>query len=255
MNRLGIFLFAFVWLWATGLCAQTDLEKLDRWMAGQTVSEEAVKDYGLDRCFVVEPVGQSLMKRMGGKSYPKNCTIAQTDLRYLKVLHCRADGSTGIGEMVCHRDIAEKLRTIFRSLYDNRYPIERMVLIDEYDADDELSMTANNTSCFCFRQIAGTKRLSKHAQGLAVDINPLYNPQVKTSPNPSKGGGRNAAGRKSGQLRVSPKAGAPYADRAKDFPYKLEKGDLCYRLFTGQGFRWGGNWRSSKDYQHFEYLK
>ena len=255
MNRLGILLVAYVWLWATGVSAQTDAEKLSRWMAGQTVGEEAVKDYGLDRCFVVEPVNQELMKRMSGKSYPKNCTVPAGQLRYLKVLHRRNDGTIGIGEMVCHHSIAEKLRKIFRVLYNEKYPIERMVLIDEYDANDERSMTDNNTSCFCFRRVAGTKRLSKHAQGLAVDINPLYNPQVKTSPSPSKGGGRKAASKNNSRLRVSPKAGASYADRSKAFPYKVKRGDLCYQLFLKEGFRWGGNWRYSKDYQHFEYLK
>ena len=41
-------------------------------------------------------------------------------------------------------------------------------------------------------------------------------------------------------------------DRDASFDYKIEKGDLCYRLFTERGFEWGGEWPDRKDYQHFE---
>ena len=116
---------------------------------------------------------------------------------------------------------------------------EVVVLPDEYDADDEQQMRANNTSSFCYRVVAGSKTLSKHARGLAVDINTLYNPYVKK--------------RADGSLYVQPSTARPYADRTKNFPCKIDKTDLCYRLFIEQGFKWGGSWRTVKDYQHFEY--
>ena len=37
-----------------------------------------------------------------------------------------------------------------------------------------------------------------------------------------------------------------------DRSVKIKKGDLCYQLFIEHGFSWGGNWRTTKDYQHFE---
>lgn len=100
-----------------------------------------------------------------------------------------------------------------------------------------MSMEDNNTSCFNYRVVDGTSSLSKHAYGMAIDINPLYNPYV-TYPK--------------GKRRVSPAAGAVYADRNKDFPYKIDKNDLCYQLFTEHGFTWGGSWKTMKDYQHFQ---
>ena len=112
-----------------------------------------------------------------------------------------------------------------------------MILIDEYNADDEASMQANNTSSFNYRQASGIRRLSRHAMVMAIDINPLYNPLVK---------------HQGGHTRVYPSNATPYIDRMKEFPYKVEKGDLCYRLFKQHGFKWGGDWTSSKDYQHFE---
>ena len=187
--------------------------------------------------FRIDTLSNEVFSRMIGKSYPEGCTVARSDLRLLSVLHCDADGHTKQGQMVCNKAIASDLLNIFRRLYEARYPIERMTLIDDYDADDERSMTANNTSCFCFRQVAGSKRLSKHALGLAVDINPLYNPCVR---------------KKGGKTIVQPAAGTRYADRGKTSPYMLMRGDLCYRLFLEHGFLWGGNWNSLKDYQHFE---
>lgn len=67
---------------------------------------------------------------------------------------------------------------IFHELYLAEYPIERIRLIDEYDGDDTVSMEDNNTSCFNYRVVDGTSSLSKHAYGMAIDINPLYNPYV-----------------------------------------------------------------------------
>jgi hypothetical protein len=155
------------------------------------------------------------------------------------VLHWGTDNKIHLGEMVCNKLIAQKLVGIFRKLYDAHYVIGRMVLPDEYDADDEQQMRANNTSSFCYRVVAGSKTLSKHARGLAVDINTLYNPYVKK--------------RADGSLYVQPSTARPYADRTKNFPCKIDKTDLCYRLFIEQGFKWGGSWRTVKDYQHFEY--
>lgn len=188
--------------------------------------------------FTADTLPDAVFRRMQGRSYPTGCTIARSELRYLKVLHYDAEGHIHQGELVCNQRIANDLLDIFRQLYEAHYPIERMQLIDNYEADDEQSMQANNTSCFCYRTTPGGKRLSKHAQGLAVDINPLYNPYVRRQ--------------KSGTTIVQPKTARPYTDRSRKFRYKIDKGDLCYRLFIEHGFAWGGNWLSLKDYQHFE---
>lgn len=187
--------------------------------------------------FTQSEITDEIFRRIQGKSFPEACTTSREALRFLRVSHYNGEGEVCQGELICHHSIAEDLLDIFRQLYDARYPIERMVLIDEYDADDEASMAHNNTSAFNFRYISGTRRLSKHSLGLAVDINPLYNPYVR---------------QRGGKTLVSPSGAAPYADRSKDFPYKIDRNDLCYRLFKAHGFTWGGDWKSSKDYQHFE---
>lgn len=209
-----------------------------QWQAGSVVTEAQIKAYGLEKCFQQQAVSESVFARIKGKSYKAHCPLPLTDLRYVKVLHCNAEGKPQLGELLCHKNIATDLVDIFKNLYKSHYRIERMILIDAYGADDERSMSANNTTCFNFRYVAGTQRLSNHSKGCAIDINPLYNPYVKRS--------------KNGVLHVSPASARPYADRSKKFAYKIDTTDLCYREFIRHGFVWGGAWKRSKDYQHFE---
>lgn len=215
-----------------------DVARLQRWAVGSVVSREAVKTFGEERCFVACAIDSGVMRRITGKSYVPNPHISPSDLRYLKLLHVDVKGQVRLGEMICNARIAAELVEIFRELYRQNYPIERMQLIDDYDADDERSMSHNNTSCFCFRPVAGSSRLSRHALGMAVDINPLYNPYVRLL--------------RSGKRFVQPASARAYVNRKAHFSYKLTRGDLCHRLFTEHGFEWGGAWQSLKDYQHFE---
>lgn len=187
--------------------------------------------------FRIHPIPDSIWVKMQGKSVPKGAKVNRNELRYLHIRHFDHRGKEQQGELICHESIANDLIEIFHELYKAKYPIERMRLIEEYNANDEASMTANNTSCFCYRTMVGSRtRISKHGLGLAIDINPLYNPYVKGT-------------------RVAPKAGAPYAhNRNKNIkiPMLLQANSLPVLLFKQHGFRWGGDWKSSKDYQHFE---
>lgn len=192
----------------------------------------------VDADFYAIPIPDEIFASMQGKSFKTNCTIPRSDLRYVTVKIIDANGTTKRGEMVVNKAIAKDIVEIFSELYNAGYPIERMELIDEYDANDTASMEANNSSAFNFRTITGQKRLSKHATGMAIDINTLYNPYVKRRAN--------------GTLFVSPESGRPYTDRSAEFPYKIISDDLAVRLFKAHGFTWGGDWNSLKDYQHFE---
>ena len=192
--------------------------------------------------FYYEPLSENLKHYITGVSYPSNGesleNISFDDLYYVHVLHYDFEGNPAEGELICNRLIAQDIVEIFYELYHNEYFIEKILLIDNYDADDTKSMEDNNTSCFNYRFVENSTNLSKHALGLAIDINPLYNPYITYA--------------KDGTQKVSPASSLPYADRSIDFPYKIDKSDLCYQLFTQHGFTWGGNWNSCKDYQHFQ---
>ena len=202
-----------------------------------TASEAASAGPAGQEGFYTTEITDDVFDRMKGKSFKDDCTLAREDLRYLHVLHKDADGNTHEGEMVVNAHIADDVLDILRELYENSYPIEKIRLVDEYGADDELSMEDNNSSSFNFRFISHTTRVSKHGLGLAVDINTLYNPYTKVV---------------DGERIVEPVTGEPYLDREASFDYKIEKGDLCYNLFIEHGFEWGGEWTDRKDYQHFE---
>jgi hypothetical protein len=193
--------------------------------------------------FSIRDISEGLFDRMKrGNTYKEDCIVPREDLRYLMVLHKDLKGNTHRGEMVVHKVIAEDVLEIFEKLYDAGYPIERMVLPDNYMADDEAMMRDNNSSSFNFRFISHTNIISKHGLGMAVDINTLYNPYHKIVSNEDG----------TTEEVIEPAAGKAYLDRTKDFDYKIEKDDLCYRLFTEKGFEWGGDWPDRKDYQHFE---
>ena len=216
-----------------------DSRALTEWQAGRTVSQADVDAFGgIDKCFAAEPIPDGVWARMQGKTYKENPYIGRDDLRHVRALHWDYDDQMHVGEMVCNVQIADRVISILRKLFDAKYPIQRMLLPDVYDADDETQMRDNNSSCFCYRNIAATTTLSKHARGLAVDINTLYNPYIKTLSD--------------GTLLIEPATGEPYCDRSWDFPYKIDHNDLCFKLFTAAGFVWGGDWTNRKDYQHFE---
>ena len=197
--------------------------------------EAAVPD--AEEAFYMTEISDALFARMEGKTFKADCTLPREDLRYLHVLHVDGAGEVHEGEMVVNYHIAEDVLEILRKLYEAGYPIERMRLMDEYDADDETAMRDNNSSCFNFRFISHTTRVSKHGLGLTVDINTLYNPYTRMA---------------DGVRIVEPATGEAYLDREADFPYKITEGDLCWQLFAEHGFIWGGSWKNRKDYQHFE---
>lgn len=204
---------------------------------GDVVPEPFLKVFGFERFFKVQPINDDLNALMKANS-SKNGFFPMEDLRYLQVLHRDIDGNAIVGEMVCARTVAGDLIEIFKELFKASYPIERMRLVDYYGGDDEASMQDNNCSCFNSRPITAGGRASMHSYGLAVDINPKYNPYYKV--------------KESGSVIVRPIGSEEYLDRTNQFPYKITKGDLCYRLFRQHGFQWGGDWGNSKDYQHFE---
>lgn len=188
--------------------------------------------------FYYEPISNEVFKRISGISYPVDCTVPLDDLRYVVLEYIDFEGQKKKGEIICNKLIADDLLEIFYELCQSDYRIESIRLVDEFGGDDIASMQANNTSCFNYRFIEGTTRLSNHSYGLAIDLNPFYNPYITYG--------------KDDSMHVSPEESFQYADRSVSFPYKIDENDLAYKLFTRHGFTWGGNWNNSKDYQHFE---
>jgi hypothetical protein len=170
-----------------------------------------------------------------GPSWRPGCPVDPSQLRRVEVTYLGFDGQTHHGELIVNQDVAAEVVAIFEQLLQLRYPIEKIRTVDNYpNADDELSMEDNNSSAFNCRDIPGTGRWSQHAFGRAIDVNPLLNPEID----------RTGA--------VQPRNAERYLDRNRTDPGVLHAGDPAVRVFTDRGWHWGGDWRTPKDYQHFE---
>lgn len=183
----------------------------------------------------IRNIDDVLFKRMCF-SWAENNPVPLQDLRYLELSHWNFSGLIQQGELIVHHLIAKECLEIFHELFDLKFPIHKMRLIDEYKADDLLSMQDNNTSGFCSRKITGKPAVfSHHSYGLAIDINPLYNPYIKND------------------KLILPESGKKYLDRQEDRPGMLTGSDHCCQVFKARSWYWGGEWQdpTCKDYQHF----
>lgn len=207
---------------------KTDKEKEDYSPISAEVREEKT-------IFTSSPIPEDIYQKMIGKSIPTSSKdkVKIEDLSYLKITYWGFDEESHIGEMIVSKKVAGKVLDIFKEVYEKKYPIEKIKLIDEYKADDEKSMEDNNSSAFCYRKIANTNKLSKHSLGTAIDINPLYNPYIVGK-------------------RISPVSASIYANRKIVKKGTITKGDALYNAFIKRGWTWRGEWKGKKDYQHFE---
>jgi poly-gamma-glutamate synthesis protein (capsule biosynthesis protein) len=185
----------------------------------------------------IESVPSSVQQRMTGSSHdPARCPVELTDLRLLTMRYVGFDGRAHTGQTVVHHRHARGLVGVFRELYEARFPIRRMQLIDAYGGDDNRSMAADNSSAYNCRTVADTSTFSDHAYGAAVDINPVENPYVTAN-------------------GVLPAAGRRFVDVDRSRDAETARGvivadDVAVRAFARIGWKWGGVW-NEPDYQHF----
>lgn len=180
--------------------------------------------------------------RINGKSYYDNPNVALGDLRYLKLLHYNFDHQLQVGELIVNQALAEEMLDIFRELYEAEYEIQSMYLVDNYwtgdgESSDTASIDVNNTSAFNYRPVTGGGKLSKHAYGQAIDLNPQQNPYVSY---------------KSGTPKWYHSNANEYIERNTGLDHVITHDDLAFKLFNAHGYQWGGDWNTPKDYQHFE---
>ncbi|MEM7274387.1 MAG: DUF4214 domain-containing protein [Actinomycetota bacterium] len=168
-----------------------------------------------------------------GASWRVGCPVGPTALRAVTVDHVDAAGGHARGTLIVHRDVVDEVVTIFDRLYAARYPITSIRPVDQFGADDDASMAADNTSGYNCRAVTGGTSWSRHAFGTAIDINPISNPYVRGS-------------------TVLPPTGGPWVDRTAHHPAMIRPGDVVTRAFADAGWRWGGDFVSLKDYQHFD---
>ena len=174
----------------------------------------------------------AVRRKITGSSWHRGCPVPRSKLRLIRATHWDFSGDVERGAVIVHKRHKRRMVRVLRDLFEERFPVRRMNLIDRYGADDHRSMDADNTSAFNCRYVNGTTRWSMHAYGKAIDVNPVENPYVS--------GGH-----------VSPPAGAPYADRSRHAKGMIHHGDEVWDAFRDRGWSWGGDWSGARDYQHF----
>jgi poly-gamma-glutamate synthesis protein (capsule biosynthesis protein) len=181
----------------------------------------------------VLPISDEIRARITDKSWrPSDPRCPRlTDLAYLRVDHITFDGTTTRGELIVAAALAARTVDLFRRLYALGFPIRQLRLVDDYNASDDASMDADNSSAFNFRVVAGTSILSQHALGRAIDLNPVENPWRRPD-------------------RIVPAAGTAFADRSHLRPGMIVRPGPITALLDEAGWEWGGDWLHAFDDHH-----
>jgi hypothetical protein len=183
--------------------------------------------------FEAHRLSPAARKRITGVSWHRGCPVGLDDLRYVRVSYIGFDGAPHVGELMVAASAVRAIRGAFRTLYEARFPIRRMRLVDDYRGDDYASIDADNTSAFNCRRATGSTRWSDHAYGRAIDINPIENPYVASDGS------------------TAHRASIPYLKRSRHRRGMAYPGGVLVRAFADVGWGWGGTWTGPVDYQHF----
>ncbi|MGH7174749.1 MAG: M15 family metallopeptidase [Minisyncoccia bacterium] len=167
----------------------------------------------------------TLDEALAGKEIPEEI---RASLALLQVPYLNFDRIEQTGYLVLHHSLTEEVREIFAILRGRSFPFEKIRPISSYGWSDAASMVDNNTVAFDYRPVTGdASRLSNHARGCAIDINPRLNPYSK------------------GEIVLPPHARYDPIARGAVTASVAE-------LFKSRGWSWGGDWTNLKDWQHFE---
>lgn len=180
----------------------------------------------------VSAVPPAMRSGMVGVSWHPGCPVPIDDLALLEVLHWDYQARPRRGHLIVSSAVADDLATVFRTIYDQRFQIERIRPMHAYEGRELASLNDNNTAAFDCRAVTGGSSWSEHSYGTAIDVNPRQNPYVKGAV-------------------VLPANGRPWIARTPVRRGMIVAGGPVTTAFAAVGWGWGGAYRSLKDYQHF----
>ena len=155
--------------------------------------------------------------------------------RVVTVNYFSTDRKIHQGQIIVDKDLVDDVKTFFKEALNEKFPIHSVIPVSAPQFrknnrwDDDLSMAADNSSGFNYREKTGGGSLSNHAFGRAIDINTFENPYIK------------------GTLILPP--GANYNPNGSGV---FAPENPLVKSMRNLGWDWGGNWTNLKDYQHFE---
>ncbi len=182
----------------------------------------------------ISPLSAEEQQSVRKYSWHSGCPVGVDKLASVKINYFGFDNKTHLGTLIVNKQLAPEVSKIFATLYQQKFPIQKIIPSDYYHGDDDKIMADNDTSAFLCRDMTEHPHvLSKHSYGIAIDINPLINPTIMHNV-------------------VLPPAGKAYLERTKLTKGMIVKNSAIYNIFKKYGWSWGGDWKNLKDYQHFE---
>lgn len=104
-------------------------------------------------------------------------------LKLIDVTYISTDNKLHQGQILTNKQLVTDIKEIFHLMLEQEFVIEKAIPIVAYNWSDSLSMKDNNTYSFCYRNVS----YSLHAKGMAIDINPRFNPlRWKTEGHPNQ---------------------------------------------------------------------
>ncbi len=203
---------------------QTNRPAVEKTVSGTTPSASPADSNQTNEILIDSKM--SLTEAIGNQAVPD---YIRKELVLVEVEYYALDEKLHRGQLVIHQSLKEDINEIFGEIKEAKFPIAKVIPVSHYDFSDDKSMEDNNTSSFNYRVIQGSNKLSNHALGRALDINPLFNPLVKN-----------------GEFK-------PHAAKYDAAVFGTITADsVIVKVFKQRGWSWGGDWKQLKDYQHFE---
>ena len=149
-------------------------------------------------------------------------------LKLIDVTYISTDEKLHQGQILTNKRLVDDLLELFDFMLDHGFVIEKAIPVVAYNWSDSLSMGDNNTYSFCYRNIS----YSNHSKGLAIDINPRFNPLRWKN--------RNLPNEPQGAVLDTTVNGTLHPEH------------FVVKEFRRRGFRWGHTFSKYWDDHHFE---
>lgn len=221
----------------TNVSHAQEVQKIKQQNALDEVDISGFSDLELRECFYSLDLDDNLVARLRNMGYTDQIPISS--LKYIRVLYYDYENRPTVGELVVNAEMAKPVENVFFDLFLHKYQIARMILPDAYGTRISESYADNNTVGLCFG-LTEDNRGSVHAQGYAIDLNPLQNPLIKDNGT---------------SFSVFPMEGQLFLDRSVNSPHFIYEGDYAVQAFAKEGFDWTGDIEGINDYKHFEYTR
>lgn len=154
------------------------------------------------------------LKKLFGGKIPKNKKEIEKYLVITKINYIDKKGNKKTKNIFIHKKLASQVKNIFKEIEKAGFPA--------YDIQVYNHKYRTNSDTI--------KKLSDHAYGVAIDINPKEN-----------------------CYKINGKCTNDYFYKPNKNKYSITKNSVVYKAFTKRGWIWGGDWYPNQDYMHFSF--